>query len=112
MWSVGKGGACRGKQDRKIILLPTSLAAQLNLPKGPPPPPPASSATFAGNFYIISSRKEEEEEEEKKANAKRERPFVVAIKKFRLFCNNIMGEGVARLYRLDDKVKRTATAFP
>lgn len=111
MGSVGKGGACRGKQDRKIILLPTSLAAQLNLPKGPPPPQPASSATFAGNFYIISSRKEEEEES-KKANAKRARTFVVAIKKFRLFCNNIMGEGVARLYRLDDKVKRTATAFP
>lgn len=34
---MGKGGACRGKQDRKIILLPTSLAAQLNLPKGPLP---------------------------------------------------------------------------
>lgn len=68
--SVGKGEACRGKQDRKIILLPTSLAAQLNLPKGPPPPQPASSATFAGNFYIISSRKEEEEEEEKKSECK------------------------------------------
>lgn len=30
---------------------------------------------------------------EKNGNAKRARPFVVAIKKFRLFCNNIMAVG-------------------
>lgn len=110
MESVGKGGACRGKQDRKIILLPTSLAAQLNLPKGPLPRRQQVQRLLLAIF--ISSAAGKKKKNKKKANAKRARPFVVAIKKFRLFCNNIMGVGVARLYRLDDKVKRTAAAFP
>lgn len=95
--------ACRGKQDRKIILLPTSLAAQLNLPKGPSPPPPTRLdarqvqrlllAIFFFFFNIISSGKTSGKAVEKNGNAKRARPFVVAIKKFRLFCNNIMAVG-------------------
>lgn len=68
--SVGKGGACRGKQDRKIILLPTSLAAQLNLPKGPLPRRQQVQRLLLAIFISSAAGKKKKREKKRMQNVR------------------------------------------
>lgn len=68
--SVGKGEPCRGKQDRKIILLPTSLAAQLNLPKGPLPRRQQVQRLLLAIFISSAAGKKKKKEKKRMQNVR------------------------------------------